>query len=151
MKLYLERTDFTEESTIGSLYEEITIHDCKEMKFLCYILEDKCRQEFGQPFTADMKVDGETAIPYGTYEITITYSPAFKRQLPLLNNVPLYSGIRIHAGNRSVNSRGCLLCGSTKDKDFVGNSKVTLNKLMGILEERLKTEKVFLEIGRNEK
>jgi len=152
MKLYLERTDFTDKSTIGSLYREILNPDkSTSMEFICYILEDKCRQEFGQPFTKEMKVYGETAIPYGTYEVIINYSPAFKKDLPLLLNVPFYEGVRAHTGNHSGNSSGCLICGTSKSKDWVSDSKTAFNKLFSLLKETLKTEKVYIEIGRNEK
>jgi hypothetical protein len=46
-----------------------------------------------------IKIKGNTCIPYGTYNITITYSPRFKKNLPLLNNVKGFDGIRIHSGN----------------------------------------------------
>lgn len=42
------------------------------------------------------KIPGETAIPVGCYQVTWTYSPRFRKMLPLLNNVPGYSGVRIH-------------------------------------------------------
>lgn len=46
-----------------------------------------------------IKIKGNTCIPYGTYNITITYSPRFKRNLPLINNVKGFDGIRVHSGN----------------------------------------------------
>ena len=47
-----------------------------------------------------IKIKGNTCIPYGKYNITITYSPRFKKNLPLLNNVKGFDGIRIHSGNK---------------------------------------------------
>jgi hypothetical protein len=64
MKLELVRKSFTDKSTIGKLY----INDVYE----CMVLEDVVR---------DSKIPGETAIPYGEYEVKITYSPRFKRVL----------------------------------------------------------------------
>ena len=46
-----------------------------------------------------IKIKGNTCIPYGTYNVTITYSPRFKRNLPLINNVKGFEGIRVHNGN----------------------------------------------------
>ena len=46
-----------------------------------------------------IKIKDNTCIPYGTYNITITYSPRFKRNLPLINNVKGFEGIRVHNGN----------------------------------------------------
>lgn len=40
-------------------------------------------------------------IPKGVYSLSLTYSPKFKRNLPLISAVPHRSGIRIHCGNRS--------------------------------------------------
>ena len=54
-------------------------------------------------------------IPEGTYPISTTYSPKFKRNLPLLSNVKNRTGIRIHRGTKPEHSRGCIL---VNDKQF---------------------------------
>lgn len=112
MKLKLVRTDLTENSTIGELYID--------GQFECYILEDTVRNE---------KIAGKTAIPYGTYDVAITYSPRFTRYLPLLLNVPNYSGIRIHKGNYPKDTEGCLLPGRKKSKDAVLESALAFDRL----------------------
>lgn len=56
-------------------------------------------------------------IPEGTYGISTTLSPKFKRYLPLLSNVKNRSGIRIHLGTKPEHSRGCIL---VNDKIFEG-------------------------------
>jgi len=48
-------------------------------------------------------------IPDGTYQLTNTMSPRFKKILPLLGNVPGRSGIRIHTGTKPEHSKGCVL------------------------------------------
>ena len=48
-------------------------------------------------------------IPPLIYRLTVTYSPKFKRPLPLVNGVPDRSGIRFHPGTRPEHSRGCIL------------------------------------------
>ena len=94
-----------------------------------------------------IKVKGNTCIPYGTYNITITYSPRFKKNLPLLNNVKGFDGIRIHSGNTPQDTEGCLLLGLNKVKGRVVDSKVTVNKFIDIVQEALnKGEKVTITI-----
>lgn len=130
MNLQIKRTNFTDKSTIGELY----VND----EFFCYTLEDVVREE---------KIKNETAIPAGEYEITITYSPRFKRYLPLLNDVPNFSGIRIHPGNTHRDTEGCILVGMTKTKDFIGNSRTAFNKLYPMLVHASQQgEKILLKI-----
>ena len=94
-----------------------------------------------------IKIKGNTCIPYGTYNITITYSPRFKKNLPLLNNVKGFDGIRIHSGNTPQDTEGCLLLGLNKVKGRVVDSKVTVNKFIDIVQEALnKGEKVTITI-----
>lgn len=148
MKLLLERFEFTEKSTIGHLYKEVP-HPSGNTgyEWLCYILEDKCRQEFGQPFTAETKVYGQTAIPYGEYQIIINMSPKYGKLMPRLLNVPFYDGILIHPGNKAEDTYGCLICGLSKGVDIVTNSRKAFDTVVfPLLEKTLKTEKVLIEI-----
>lgn len=48
------------------------------------------------------------AIPAGRYKVRVTYSPRFKKMLPILENVPDFSGIRIHGGTRAEHTEGCI-------------------------------------------
>lgn len=112
MQLLLKRIKFSEKSTIGELYVD--------GKFECYTLEDVVRE---------VKIPNETAIPYGTYTVTISYSPRFKRYLPELHDVPNFSKIRIHPGNTDKNTEGCILVGENYTDDFISNSRVAFNKL----------------------
>ena len=138
MYIQLIREDFTEESTEGKLFINGT--------FECYTLEDTDRQlELG-----GKKIYGQTAIPRGTYEIDITYSPRFKEDMPLLLNVKGFEGVRIHSGNKPEDTDGCILVGNenTRDgDDWIGQSKKAYRRLFSkILEAEERGEKITIEI-----
>ena len=57
-------------------------------------------------------------IPNGTYEVRVTYSPRFKRMLPLVEQVPGRSGIRFHRGTRPEHSKGCILVSAAKEQEL---------------------------------
>lgn len=84
-----------------------------------------------------IKVFGSTCIPYGTYKVTITYSPKFKKNLPLINNVKGFDGIRIHSGNTSSDTQGCILLGFNKIKGKVINSKDTIDKFINLVQKAI--------------
>lgn len=131
MKLLLKRIHFGDTFTVGQLYQ---ITDLGENP-ICYTLEDKYREVEGQ----DVKVwkeQNQTAIPKGTYDVSITFSNRFQTRLPLLANVPGFTGIRIHSGNSSKNTEGCILVGMTWDgkSDWIGSSKVAMGVLMPMLD-----------------
>ena len=48
-------------------------------------------------------------IPAGTYPVERTWSPKFKKLLPIIQNVPDREGIRIHRGTIPEHSHGCIL------------------------------------------
>lgn len=126
MKLLLKRIALKEKYTIGKLYID--------GEFFSDTLEDPVREE---------KIYGQTAIPKGTYKVTITLSPRFRRWLPLLHDVPNFEGVRIHRGNTPEDTHGCILVGQNKIKGQVVNSAHTEIELM----KRLKGEKdITIEI-----
>lgn len=127
MNLNLVRKVFTDNSTIGILYVD-------EL-FFCYTLEDTVRP---------VKIQNETAIPSGTYEVVLDWSDKFKRVMPHLLNVPNFSGVRIHGGNTKEDTAGCILVGGFKMTDFIGDSRVTFIKLFSRLEQA--TDKIIIEI-----
>lgn len=130
-----------ENYTIGKLYIN--------GKYFCDTLEDTDRgldQNMSLDKIKNLKVKAHTAIPTGVYEIKMTYSPKYKRIMPLINNVPGYEGIRIHAGNTHEHTEGCVLVGFNKAVGKVLNSKETFEQLYKYLEEECKNNKVYIKI-----
>ena len=120
-------------------------------EYFCDTLEDTDRglsstMQFNEILAK--KVKGQTAIPTGKYDVILTFSPRFKRVLPLLLSVKGYEGIRIHAGNTAEkDTEGCLLVGENKIKGRIINSRATLEKLMSILLEcEKRKEKISITI-----
>lgn len=61
---------------------------------------------------------GASCIPPGKYPIILQYSPAFKRKLWELHNVPNRSEVKIHAANFVRQLKGCIApCLSFADID----------------------------------
>lgn len=114
--LKLERLWFKPSYTIGKLYVD--------GKYFCDTLEDKTRN-----LSIEKKVYGKTAIPAGKYRVIMTYSPKFKREMPLILNVPHFTNIRIHPGNTADDTEGCLLVGENKVKGGLINSRIHSDRL----------------------
>ena len=114
MKLELKRFEFGTDWTIGKLF--------MDGKLVCFTLEDKVREVEGQPVET-WKVAGKTAIPKGEYQVIIAFSNRFQAPRPHVLNVPGFAGIRIHTGNSSGDTEGCILVGETwSGGNFIGNS-----------------------------
>lgn len=130
--LTLKRTYPKEKYTIGELYIE--------GEYYCDTLEDTVREP-------DVKIAGKTAIPYGKYEVIVNRSPKFKRDLPLLLDVPNFEGIRIHRGNTDKDTSGCILVGENKQRGIVINSTEKEEYITKLLKEAISLGfKVFIEI-----
>lgn len=135
MELKLNRIFLGSSATIGELYID--------KKYIADTLEDRVRPE-GE------KVYGKTAIPEGTYEMVLSYSPRFKKILPEILNVPNFTGIRIHSLNKAEESEGCIGVGewNGKDTNWISNSRKAFNKLFAILQEASdRGEKITITIN----
>ena len=152
MKLFLDRLYKKKEYTIGKLY--------LNGEYFCDTCEDVDRginQNMNLSEILNTKVEHETAIPIGTYNITLNVqSPRFSKKaqynfcngfLPRLMNVPGFEGVLIHIGNKADHSEGCILVGQNKVRGQVVNSTATFVKLY----EKLKVasdkgEKITIDI-----
>lgn len=140
MKIKVDRVQRDEDVTIGVLTIEGS-------DFTCFTLEDPVREVPGVP-VKDWKIPGETAIPAGTYAVSVTYSPRFNTPLPLLAAVPGFEGVRIHAGNFARDTEGCLLVGLQRAEKSIVQSRAALAELLPkILDAQRRGERVTLELG----
>ena len=131
----------TKEYTIGELFvnEEATLSKTTKV---CDTLEDTFRllpkvcpnTPKGIGCNCKEKVHGKTCIPYGTYTVRLSYSNRFRRILPEVLNVPHFLGIRLHSGNSSKDTEGCILVGTKSKGDWVTASRVAFNKLYKLLQ-----------------
>lgn len=135
MKLTLKRIAKKKTYTIGKLY----IDDV----YFCDTIEDVDRGLYqGQnlDLIKKIKIPNKTAIPRGTYKITLNVvSPKYSKKkiyqeicngrVPRLLNVPGYEGVLIHIGNTAEDSAGCILVGENKQVGKVLNSTETFRRL----------------------
>ena len=117
MEIKVKRTAFKQHYTIGKMY----INGL----FICDTLEDVVRED-------GVKVYGQTAIPKGKYSVKLTMSNRFKTILPLIENVPMFEGIRIH-GNTDADTHGCILVGTNSEIGKLTNSQIALKKVITLL------------------
>ena len=134
MELKVQRIAKKPTYTIGRLYID--------GEYFCDTLEDRVRD-----LSKEAKVKGQTAIPTGRYRVYLTYSPRFKRILPLLEDVPQFTGVRIHRGNTAKDTEGCILVGYNREVGKVLDSAVTEQRLMAVLQNAVnKGEQIFITI-----
>ena len=78
-----------------------------------------CLPKFDWVFICNTLENKQYLIPQGKYPVSTTFSPKFKRNLPLLSNVKKRSGIRVHRGTKPQHSRGCILVNDRLYEDIV--------------------------------
>ena len=131
MKLILRRVEYGYTYTIGKLYVNAD--------FECWVLEDRVRD--------GKKIWGETAIPAGIYKVVIDHSERFGKDYPHLLDVPGFEGVRIHSGNSSKDTEGCLLVGTTLGGgDRILGSRDAYASLFPKIQKALETEEVTINI-----
>ena len=147
MELILERIAKRKTYTIGHLYIQRRVNDeylaGTADDYFCDTLEPTWRDyEHGA-----YKVKGRSAIPEGRYAVVISFSPKFKQWLPILLGVPKFEGIRIHAGNTSEDTEGCILVGKNKLVGQVVDSRIWLHRLkQKIVEAKSRGEPVWITV-----
>lgn len=144
MRLTLIRKWNKKDYCIGDLYVD--------GKWFANVLEDTDRgldDSMSVEEILKKKIKDNTAIPTGIYSVKITYSPKYKKLMPLVDNVKGYSGIRIHSGNTHKDTSGCLLVGKNKEVGKVLESRKTFNALYKILTET--KENIIIDIQRKYK
>jgi len=151
MEIKLIRDIFTETETLGKLF----IDDV----FFCYTLEDKFRHlsdNMSEEQIKVVKVQAQTAIPKGRYRVILSVSNRFKVLLPEVLNVKSFAGIRIHGGNTSFDSEGCILVAENrfinkqnpiKKNIFNWIQKSKINDLTCVIQKAInKSDKVYINI-----
>ena len=142
MKLILKRAFKGDEYTIGHLYREYN----GQMLYVCDTLEPidrKLKKTHPVSSIKAAKVPGKTAIPYGTYAITLKIqSPKFRRRywakfcdgyLPTILGVPCFDRVLLHVGNTVSETEGCVLVGVNRLKGKVLDSAATFERLYNLL------------------
>lgn len=137
MELTLKRLVFADTYTEGWLLIDGVI--------FCDTLEDKTRDynkdgDLDEP--GEGKVYGETAIPFGRYEVILSHSPRFRKILPEVLGVKHFAGIRIHSGAIPAHSLGCVLVGRQTGEGKIKNDGSS-DRLIELLKKK---EKHYLTI-----
>ena len=148
MQITVTRQHFSESCTIG----ELTIEGDGIKLYTLEDVDRRLSQTDDLAVIKQSKVFGQTAIPYGKYEVAMTFSERFKRVMPQLLNVKGFEGVRIHSGNVAEDTLGCILVGYQKDvlNNKVLNSRGAIGELYMLLNEASKREKIYVEIVKAE-
>ncbi len=118
MELLVRRIWKTDRTTIGELLID--------GDHFCYTLEDVVRPP-------GVKVPKETAIPEGRYRLVIDFSQRYQRDMPHVLDVPMFTGIRLHAGNTEADTEGCIIVALHRRVNRVEESKFAFDALFSIL------------------
>lgn len=147
MKIKLKRIALKKDYTIGKLY----IDDV----YFCDTLEDAVRDlnKNGKFDNCEKKIYGQTAIPYGTYEVTTNvvssrfknriWAKPYNGKIPRLLNVQSFDGVLLHPGSSQLDTSGCILVGKNTIVGRLTDSQKTFHLLM----QKIKNQKnITIEI-----
>lgn len=141
-KIVVERKYYKENYTIGNMF--------LDGEWFCNTLEDKDRglnQSLSLSQNKKLKVYGKTAIPKGVYDVTIVFWSKYRINVPLLQNVPAFTGILIHDGVDQNNTLGCILVGLNTIKGKLTSGKKYRNELTNRIQAALNAgKKVIIEV-----
>lgn len=153
MKIKVDRRWRKQTYTIGRLYVDGV--------YFSNTLEDADRglnQTDPLKLIQKRKVAGETAIPKGTYRVTLNVtSPKYagvswywnfcKGKMPRLLNVPGFDGILIHPGTDALSTRGCVLVGKNTKVGKLTESRDCFQRLYKLMKAASdKGEDITIEI-----
>lgn len=141
MKILVDRKYKMKTYTISNVY----VDGVK----ICDAIEDTDRgltQDMSISSIQSHKIYGQTAIPSGTYKVTLNvispkyskvpfYIQVCKGKVPRLLDVPGYDGVLIHTGNTEKDSLGCIIIGYNTQKGMVTQSREAFKKLYSILSQ----------------
>jgi len=159
MKLRVRRVTLNPDYTIGKL----EVWKNGAWAYLCDTIEDKVRDlnKNGKFDNGEKKISGQTAIPYGTYEITMNvvspkfsdfnkypYARQYRGYMPRLLNVSEFDGVLIHPGATALSSAGCIIVGRNTAVGRVTDSQQCWHSLMQnyFLPAKKTGEKITIEI-----
>ena len=141
-KIVVERKYYKENYTIGNMF--------LEGEWFCNTLEDKDRglnQSLSLSQNKKLKVYGKTAIPKGVYEVTVVFWAKHRINVPLLHDVPAFTGILIHNGVNQNSTLGCILVGLNTIKGQLTSGKKYMNELTNRIQAALNAgKKVMIEV-----
>ena len=85
-----------------------------------------------------IKVYGKTAIPKGTYKVSVQYWTKHKIYVPFIHDVPGFTSILIHSGNTPEDTLGCILVGENTIKGRLTNSRPYMTRLTKLCQEAIR-------------
>jgi hypothetical protein len=150
MEIVLNSIKFTATATMGELFANgLKIADTLEDTYR--VLPPVCpNTPKGVGCKCKEKVYGKTCIPAGRYKVVWHYSPKFKNYYPMLENVPHFIGILIHAGGNVDHTDGCILTGEEiPGQEKLKNQFEVTSKVKSMIKKALDAkEEVWITVNR---
>lgn len=133
MILTIVRVKSDPKYTVGKLYVDGL--------FQCFTLEDPFRKK---------KIQGQTRIPSGAYQVLLRYSPKFSERIGhhmlWLAEVEGFQYVLIHPGNTVYDTEGCILVGQKEENGELRNSRAAYFALYDKVKPAAEKKELFLTI-----